>query len=116
MNKVTLSVAALAAIGGSAQAAESTTDVALANEAAYQELTQGISKAILALEDGYHDKVKEDFKAKLSDLQARVDEAKKDETIAAQAEALQKELDEYVAGAVAAEKPWDAKDGLSAYY
>lgn len=116
MNKVTLSVAALAAIGGSAQAAESTTDVALANEAAYQELTQGISKAILALEDGYHDKVKEDFKAKLSDLQARVDEAKKDETIAAQAEALQKELDEYVAGAVAAEKPWDAKDGLVKYY
>lgn len=116
MNKVTLSVAALAAIGGSAQAAESTTDVALANEAAYQDLTQGISKAILALEDGYHDKVKEDFKALLSDLQARVDQAKKDETIAAQAEALQKELDGYVKGAVDAEKPWDAKDGLVKYY
>ncbi|MDY3847889.1 MAG: hypothetical protein SOZ58_06175 [Prevotella sp.] len=113
MNKVTLSVAALAAIGGSAQAAEST-DVTLSNEVAYQNLTQGISKAILALEDGYHAKVKEDYKALLSALQKKVDDAK--DTVSEKYNELNTELEEYVAGAIAAEKPWDAKDGLVKYY
>lgn len=83
MNKVTLSVAAMAVIAGSAQAAEST-DVTLA----YQSLNQGISKAILALEQGeYHPAVKEEYQAMLSALQKKVDDAKNDGSLAEKAEA-----------------------------
>ena len=119
MNKVTLSVAALAAIGGSVQV-QAATDVTLSNDAAYADLNQRISKAILALGDEnsseYHDPVREASKATLSDIQKRVNADYEARTLSDNYDSYVAEIEKAVGDAKKAEAPYDAKDDLLRKY
>lgn len=119
MNKVTLSVAALAAIGGSVQV-QAATDVTLSNDAAYADLNQRISKAILALGEEnrseYHDPVREASKATLSDIQRRVNADYEAKTLSDNYDSYVAEIEKAVGDAKKAEAPYDAKDELLSKY